>query len=75
MHVQYIHRLSRFICLGVQIMEDNFIPVTLKPVNILDIWIILWVLFVVLPILVVSLNVSKNCLKFESLGLEKKLMF
>ena len=56
-------------------MEDNFIPVTLKPVNILDIWIILWVLFVVLPILVVSLNVSKNCLKFESLGLEKKLMF
>ena len=49
-------------------MEDNFIPVILKPVDILNIWIILWVLVVVLPILVISLNVSKNCLKFESLG-------
>lgn len=44
----------------VQIMEDNYISVLLKPVYILNIWIILWVL-VILPILVISLNVSKNC--------------
>ncbi len=41
-------------------MEDNYISVLLKPVYILNIWIILWVL-VILPILVISLNVSKNC--------------
>ena len=72
----YIHTLSGFICLLVQIMEDNFIPVILKPVDILDIWIILWVFVVVIPLLVISLsNVSKNCLKFESLGREANLCF